>query len=53
MLLQTAGQATKKSGCVHMKSILSAAASQAMNWMIGCRPNANSILPQLQKQRDQ
>ena len=40
--LQTTHQVTKKSGAVPMKSILSAMACQAMNWMIGTGPNVNS-----------
>jgi hypothetical protein len=42
MLLQTTHQVTKTSGAVHMKSILSVTAFQAMSLMIGSGPNANS-----------
>src|SRR5947207_9649629 len=42
MFPQTTSRVTKKSGSAHMKSIWSVAACQAMNLMIGCKPNANS-----------
>jgi hypothetical protein len=40
--MQTTRQVAKKSGAAHTKSILNVTASQAMNWMIGSGPNANS-----------
>jgi hypothetical protein len=49
LLLHSNRQATKKSASAPMKSILSVAGCQTVNFMIGCKPNANSRAQRCEK----